>query len=184
MNIRELERASIRDFLKRHSDDLAGRVLDFGCGKQPYRDLVSGEYHAWDSPKFPGSVVDGGSPLPHWTPLPSWTDLQVHPARFRNSAKGFDTIISTQVIQYCKDPLLLLRDRVRLLLKPGGKLLMTGPTNWPIVEKEDLWRYTVPGITTLLDQAGFDVQLVFERASVDFQGERWPLGWAAVATVS
>lgn len=54
-SIRELERKSIRDFVEAHKEHLTGTVLDFGCGKdgtcrkpQPYRDLVSGEYHGFE----------------------------------------------------------------------------------------------------------------------------------------
>jgi SAM-dependent methyltransferase len=38
------ERESIRSFMERHREYLRGRVLDYGAGKQPYRDLVDGEY--------------------------------------------------------------------------------------------------------------------------------------------
>lgn len=55
-SIRELERASIRSFVEAQKEYLAsGSVLDFGAGKpgtcrqpQPYRDLVTGEYSAFD----------------------------------------------------------------------------------------------------------------------------------------
>lgn len=42
--VRQAERASIRDFMEAHREYLRGRVLDFGAGTQPYRDLVQGEY--------------------------------------------------------------------------------------------------------------------------------------------
>lgn len=42
--IRQIERASIRVFMEAHRERLRGRVLDFGAGLQPYRDLVQGEY--------------------------------------------------------------------------------------------------------------------------------------------
>lgn len=42
--IRYIERASIRAFMENHRQYLRGRVLDFGAGDQPYRDLVDGEY--------------------------------------------------------------------------------------------------------------------------------------------
>jgi hypothetical protein len=42
--IRAVEKKSIRDFLEEHRKFLNGRVLDFGAGECPYRDLVSGEY--------------------------------------------------------------------------------------------------------------------------------------------
>lgn len=43
-SVRVLERSSIRAFMERNRQYLRGRVLDFGAGKQPYRDLVEGEY--------------------------------------------------------------------------------------------------------------------------------------------
>jgi len=53
--IRDLERRSIRSFVAQHKQCLKGRVLDFGAGTpttcrtpQPYRDLVEGEYVAYD----------------------------------------------------------------------------------------------------------------------------------------
>jgi SAM-dependent methyltransferase len=42
--LRAAERASIRDFMRRHAALLRGRVLDFGAGTQPYKELVTGEY--------------------------------------------------------------------------------------------------------------------------------------------
>ena len=58
-SIRALERASIRAFMKKHRQYLKGRVLDFGAGKQPYRDLVEGEYvpHEQGEP-IPGTHFD------------------------------------------------------------------------------------------------------------------------------
>jgi SAM-dependent methyltransferase len=55
--IRRIERASIRRWMEAHRAYLNGRVLDFGAGTQPYRDLVSGEYfpHEKDEPAPLGS---------------------------------------------------------------------------------------------------------------------------------
>jgi hypothetical protein len=47
-DIRQIERASIRSFMERHKGYLIGRVLDYGAGKQPYSDLVEGDYVPWD----------------------------------------------------------------------------------------------------------------------------------------
>lgn len=55
LSIRLLERTSIRGYVAQKSCYLKGRVLDYGAGKpgtchepQPYRDLVAGEYIAFD----------------------------------------------------------------------------------------------------------------------------------------
>lgn len=42
--VRALERSSIRAFMEKNREYLFGKVLDFGAGKQPYRDLVAGDY--------------------------------------------------------------------------------------------------------------------------------------------
>lgn len=46
--IRQIERASIRTFMTYCIDVLQERVLDFGCGSQPHRDLCTGHYFGWD----------------------------------------------------------------------------------------------------------------------------------------
>jgi SAM-dependent methyltransferase len=54
--IRQVERASIRAFMEKHAACLTGRVLDFGAGQQPYRDLVSGDYIPYEK----GGHLTGG----------------------------------------------------------------------------------------------------------------------------
>jgi hypothetical protein len=160
--LRKLESESIRDFLWSESTRLTGRVLDFGAGKQPYRDLVDkagGEYVPWDDPAFPASVAE--SKLAYPTGM-------------------FETVICTQVLQYVDNPVTTL-NYLRHFLKTGGWLLITGPTNWPVVEAEDMWRFTTTGMSVLLHRAGFKDTTVKPRAAVVFEGERWSLGWEAVA---
>lgn len=165
MSLRNLERGSIRDFLRSNREHLTGRVLDFGCGDQPYRDVVieaGGEYHGYDQAWFPGSVVK-----------------ESLGPDFPMVNREWDAIICTQVIQYVTYPPAL----IRLLssgLSPWGYLLMTGPTNWPAVEREDLWRFTTEGMKSLLSEE-FTAYEVGYRASVEFENEKWPLGWWAVA---
>lgn len=58
-SVRVLERSSIRAFMERNRQYLRGRVLDFGAGKQPYRDLVEGEYVPLDQGEtFPTGTFD------------------------------------------------------------------------------------------------------------------------------
>ena len=76
-DIRAMERASIRAFMEQHKEKLTGRVLDFGAGEQPYRDLVSGEYIP-----FEGSEIQ------------LMESVQV----------AFDVIMCNQVLQYVDIP--------------------------------------------------------------------------------
>lgn len=165
MSLRDLEHDSIRAFLERHALVFKGRtVVDVGCGRQPYRALVEsagGDYYGFDRADAPGSVVDehvGGEPMPD----------------------EYEAALCTQVIQYVYDPAEFLR-AIALVLTPGGALVITGPTNWPIVEKADRWRLTLAGITALLDEAGFEVVEAEYRAHITWDRERFPLGWGAVA---
>ncbi len=43
-SVRLMENDSIRIFVKKYQEYLQGKVLDFGSGTEPYRDLVSGTY--------------------------------------------------------------------------------------------------------------------------------------------
>lgn len=165
MTLRELEADSIRAFVESCSEHFTGRVLDYGAGKMPYADLVraaGGVYVPFDRASFPANV--SGLDMHYGNPLaPRW-----------------DAIILTQTLQYVADPDRLLFG-LWVALRDSGYLIATGPTNWPVVEPEDLHRHTVAGITRLLYEAGFTSVDVAERAHVEFEGERWPIGWQAVA---
>jgi SAM-dependent methyltransferase len=163
--LRDLERGSIRAFLEDHAEYFTGRVLDYGCGRKPYRELVTdagAEYFGYDRKAWPANASgrDEGD------------DVLLH--------GSWDVVLSTQVLQYVPNPLEWI-EAVRKFLRPGGYLVMTGPTNWPIVEREDRWRFTPTGIASLLNEAGFFVVTVEERASVRHANEAWLLGWGVVA---
>jgi hypothetical protein len=152
-SLRDIESASIRAFVQRAADEgyLSGRVLDYGCGKQPYRDIVEGagaEYVPYDRREFPGNV--GGEDVG-----PSLEGVAGDEVRF-------DAILCTQVIQYIPPEVLLWApsefDWMSAALKSArGHLVLTYPTNWPEVEPEDLHRFTKAGMERLLTEAGFKI---------------------------
>jgi len=160
--LREREAESIRAFLRGHADTFAGqRVLDYGAGRQPYRDIVEdagGEYVPFDSPVFPASVASADT-----------TELERGP---------WDVIVCTQVIQYVPDVPGLLEMFHAELADAPGILLLTGPTNWPVVELEDLWRFTLAGIVRLLGEAGFGYVEGDYRHATRCESEEYPHGWA------
>jgi SAM-dependent methyltransferase len=156
--IRELERASIRQFVGECRALLAGRVLDFGAGKpetcrepQPYRDLVSGYYVPYE----PGDehLLD---------------------------CRSFAAVLCTQVLQYVADPLATLL-LIGNCLTTNGHLVMTYPTCWDEVEATDLWRFTKAGMEKLLNRAGFRVLVHQRRAEIALGGFCFPLGYGVVA---
>ncbi len=134
-------------------------VLDYGCGRQPYREIVmtyGGSYHPFDRAGLPGgSGGDVGS-----------TDGR------------YGVVLCTQVIEYVEAPLRLL-DRLHDHLAPGGHLILTGPTSW-IEPPGHLQNFTLEGIGRLLTQAGFEPVRLESRGHV---GPGFSLGYGAVAQI-
>ena len=167
-DIRELERQSIRTFVQHCAD--AGYfnekdVLDYGCGQQPYRDIVvfgGGRYTGYDDPRLPASTV---------------TEL----VGDDHDSFTYDVVLCTQVVQYVRDIERFL-GVIRLdLLREKGSLVITWPTNWPEVEKEDLFRYTLSGMANRLHEAGFSEVSTTPRAYLDAGDATFYLGHGAVA---
>jgi|GEM_PF-2541641 len=156
--VRELERTSIRRFMEQHGRYIyGGRVLDFGAGKP----------ETCRTPQPYRDLVHGDYvPYDEGDPWPA--------------GALFDAVICTQVMQYLVDPKVWL-GRLFGVLKPGGYLVMTYPTNWDEVEVNDFWRFTKAGMEVLLFQAGFDIVRHERRASIDLGGFRFPLGYGVVA---
>ena len=165
------ENASISKFVEQAGSEgyLRGRVLDYGCGKQPYRSLVQSfgaEYVGYDRDGFPanqsGNVGD---------------DRDV--GRF-----DWNAILCTQVVQYVPHVSLLLRGFYTDLSQERGHLVMTYPTNWPEVQDVDLWRFTKAGMERRLRDAGFTI-VMHERREVTSvmidPGYTMALGYGVVA---
>ncbi len=105
------------------------------------------------------------------------------------TSEEWDAILCTQVIQYAwwRAASPFEGEEIGFLFKfkewmpPNGYLVMTGPTNWPVVENADRVRFTKEGILQELVEAGFVEVEVGYRAEVHFEGVAWPTGWWAVA---
>jgi SAM-dependent methyltransferase len=159
--IRTIELRSIREFLTIHASYFTGRVLDYGCGRQPYRSLVEGqgaEYVPWDINQ--SYLHDDGS---------------------------FDAVLCTQVIQYSDDPFMFLLD-VTETCKIGGHIVLTYPTNWDEVPGDcylgscDRWRFTQEGMKDMVKVQGNLEILHHElRAVVQLGSFRFPLGYGLIA---
>ena len=165
--LRDLERASLVGFVGDHAPKFRGRrVLDYGAGRQPYRDLIARQeplsYVAFDRRAFPANV--SGENLGDDRPL----------------ALKWDVILCTQILQYVPAAGALLAAFHQALV-PDGVLILTGPTNWPEVEPEDHRRFTVAGIRAVLDAIGFNHVTVRSRAAIRWGPEELSLGWGATA---
>jgi hypothetical protein len=176
MGLRERERESIRAFVERAAEDgfLRGKVLDYGCGRQPYRAIVEAagaDYCAYDLASFPGNV--------------SGVDID----ECVDDVWAFDAVLCTQVLQYVplygpkQDLRALLADIHSALIQRKGHLVLTYPTTWPEVEHEDLVRFTKSGMERLLEEARFALVRHEPRALVAMTEDGEPLyaGYGAIA---
>jgi len=168
-----IENASIRSFVHFAAVNgyLSGRVLDYGCGKQPYRQLVEaagGTYQGYDRVEFPANVSAenvGDDDV-------DWDD--------------WDAVLCTQVVQYVPDVVQLLgwlhhitgaEDR----RERPGYLVMTYPTNWPEVQEVDLHRFTKAGMERLLAEEGFTIIEHVRRQTFHQHGYEWAFGYGVIA---
>lgn len=169
MNIHDLsaiERESIRKFVQQAAADghLSGRVLDYGCGRQPYKAIVEaagGEYVPWDDKGFIGGSV--GTVGPDYPLEEPW-----------------DAILCTQVVEYVPNVSDLLSRFGAALSAISGALVMTYPTTWPELPG-DLHRFTKLGMEKLLAAQSLIVMRHEMRAALPFDGFELPLGYGVVA---
>jgi len=148
--------SALRDVL----GELRGRVLDIGCGMQPYRSMVGA-----DVTEYVGVDREGALSRP----------TVVGTAEALPFPDGsFDAVLSTQVLEHLPDPRRALDEAARVL-RVGGTLVLTVPGVWPTHEApHDYWRFTRHGVERLLRDHGIDVGIVR------------PLGglWAAVGQMA
>ena len=120
------------------------RILDFGCGGSPYRSLFpNAEYRRAD---FPGAKG-----------LDYVIDLD---GRIKESDGVFDLVLSTQVLEHCRDAHGYLQECLRLL-RPGGRLVCsTHGTFEDHACPNDFQRWTADGLRLELERAGFGVSRI------------------------
>lgn len=156
-HFRQADIASIRRFVESNCNRLKGRVLDFGAGK-PGTCRQPEPYRDLVVGEY--IPVDKDDPIPHGP---------------------YDAVLCTQVTQYLTGLPDVLAWFQKLLYVREGSLVMTYATNWPEVEKEDLFRYTREGMERLLSNAGFAVQIHEPRAGLLCHPNTMVFGYGVVA---
>jgi SAM-dependent methyltransferase len=136
--------SDLKKSIARHADELGGRVLDYGCGSKPYATLFSNatEYVGADFPDNPHA------------------DIRLDPAGRLPDVRGFDGVVSTQVLEHA-DPGTYLSECRRVLAERKGKLLLTTHGIWMYhPHPQDLYRWTHEGLVHTIEQFGFTTRLV------------------------
>lgn len=138
-----------------------GRLLDVGCGNQPYRELFAPfirEYVGLDRDWRESRPDVGGDAL-----------------RLPFPAETFETVLMIQVLEHLPDPLGAMGE-IRRVLKRGGRVILTAPQYWRVHEEpHDYYRFTRFGLIHLAQQNGLRV------LQVKAQGGAWTLAGQALA---
>ncbi len=118
-----------------------GRVLDVGCGMQPYRAMLGPGVT-----EYVGLDREGALTKP--TLVGCAEELPVPDA-------SFDVVLATMMLEHVVDPRRVLAE-ARRVQRPGGRRVLTVPAVWPAHEvPHDYWRFTRFGLEQLLSELGF-----------------------------
>jgi SAM-dependent methyltransferase len=142
-----------------------GRFLDFGCGSGAFLDAMPG----FDGIGFevaadvPGGVARRGHMVAGDIMSAALPDVGLTPA-------SLDFIVTWDVLEHLADPVRQMQ-RLRELLKPGGRLYLTVPNNaspaarlsgrtWNMLLLEHLWYFDPATVRRLLHRCGYVVDAV------------------------
>ena len=132
----------------------SGKVLDVGCGLQPYRPMLGPAVTEYVGIDREGeltnpTVVGDAYPLPF-------------------DDESFDYVLATQVYEHVPEPERAVAEAKRVL-KPGGQLIFCVPGVWPTHEApHDYWRYTRHGIEALVTRQNFKMLELREQGGLWF----------------
>jgi len=152
----DLQAGSIWIDLARELPKAHGRVLDAGCGAQPYRGLLpldvtylgidTLDARAHFGYEVSDTVYYAGSTWPVET-------------------ESIDAVLCTETLEHIADPMDFLREMHRCL-RPGGRAILTVPfaARWHFIP-HDYWRFTPSGLNRLLQQAHFTDVRVYARGN-------------------
>jgi SAM-dependent methyltransferase len=114
------------------------RVLDVGCGDDPYGPLLAGatEVVGFDMPGNPHADLHG-----------SIEAIPVEDA-------SFDVVLCIQVLEHVPDPAAAVRE-LRRVVRPGGRVLASTHGVYPFhPNPDDYWRWTQHGLERLFRENG------------------------------
>ncbi|MFH1571589.1 MAG: class I SAM-dependent methyltransferase [Gemmatimonadota bacterium] len=127
-----------------------GRLLDVGCGGDPFRDLLAAH-----STRALGLEPDRSRYAGRARPAVWGSGLDLP---FGSAA--FDTVVSFQVLEHVPEPARMMAEMARVL-RPGGRLIVSAPHMWGVHEEpHDYFRFTGFGLAHLARAAGLEVREV------------------------
>lgn len=117
------------------------RILDFGAGGSPYRSLFpNANYQTAD---LQGSCANFSIGEDGYTNAPD---------------QAFDMVLSTQVLEHCRNPDRYLSEVKRVLKKDGKLILSTHGLFEEHACPYDFYRWTADGLRTVVETNGFTIR--------------------------
>jgi SAM-dependent methyltransferase len=140
-------RSSIVRALKWILPSINGTVLDVGCGRMPYRELLL------SSPSCATRYIGLDLARADYDAQP---DLVWDGDHIPLSDNAVECVLATEVFEHCPGPERVMCEIGRIL-KPGGMLFFTVPFLWPLHEVPyDEYRYTPFALERHLRNSGFE----------------------------
>lgn len=143
-----IRRQGIVNALKAELSRFQGTLLDVGCGRMPYRELLVSPPSRVT--KYIGLDRPAGI-YAHYGPF----DLEWDGRHIPLPDGSVDCALLTEVLEQCPEPDAVLKEIARVLT-PGGLLFFSVPFMWPIHSPPyDQYRYTPYALDRLLMGASF-----------------------------
>jgi SAM-dependent methyltransferase len=143
--------------IQRDGARLSGRVLDLGCGNQPYRPYLP-QVHQYVGLDYP--------------PTQASMEVVVQPEVFGNARDlpfadaSFDGVLCSQVLEHVDRPEDVISELGRVL-KPGGTGLISVPFFYNLhMEPHDYFRFTPYGIKGMLERNGLLVREIRSQGGI------------------
>lgn len=137
-------RKDLYEAVLHNSRYISGKVLDFGCGTQPYKKLFKADEYIGVEIDIPGEYKDEEIVYYDGKHVP-----------FEDET--FDSMISSEVFEHVINIEEIIKELNRVL-KTGGNVLITVPFVYPRhCWPNDYRRYTYEGLKNLLVSNGFEI---------------------------
>lgn len=147
-------RKSILKAIEKSLPELHGELLDVGCGKMPYKDLILKNSTVNN---YVGLDIDSAIMYDEINRPDLLWDGKTMPC----DGNSFDCAIGTEVLEHCPYPEIILSEVYRVL-KPGGVFFFTVPFLWNLHEvPNDQYRYTPFSLERHLHDVGFTCIEIF-----------------------
>jgi SAM-dependent methyltransferase len=152
----DLQAASIWSDLSVLLKASRGKVIDVGCGAQPYRALLP------DDAQYVGlDTVDARDHFDYEEPSTVYFAGDTWPVESGSA----DLVLATEVLEHVPRPAQFLAE-ARRCLKAQGNLILTVPfaARWHYIP-HDYWRFTPSGLRLLFEEAGFGDIVIHARGN-------------------